>query len=322
MILLAFERQVSSKTIMEERRDAREALSDEEREQLDFDLFNQYRGDRPPKDVDEIRNLLNEGASPIGYKDEDQTTAFHFAAFHEDTENVLEMMRGMTQDELTLENGNGWDALNIAAAFETKGIVDALLVVMKRDDVLRTNPNKNAALSVFHSASRNRETDVLEALIEYVDDDDLVNTFLTLQDANGFTPIFTVASTNAVPVAELFMSLVDNDVVLLPEKNGRNMLQAAAWKGFGEVLAVLIDKVGIEALGIQDSEGKTALHYAVRKEQPEMVDFLLNAMREEDVALRNDDGHTALELCTIKKFTENVEVFQKHGYHAHAGDEL
>ena len=27
----------------------------------------------------------------------------------------------MTQDELTLENGNGWDVLNIAAAFERKG---------------------------------------------------------------------------------------------------------------------------------------------------------------------------------------------------------
>ena len=89
---------------------------------------------------------------------------------------------------------------------------------------------------------------MFRGLIEYVDDDDLVNTFLTLQDANGFTPIFTVASTNAVPVAELFMSLVDNDVVLLPEKNGRNMLQAAAWKGL-RFLAVLIDKVGIEALG-------------------------------------------------------------------------
>lgn len=108
--------------------------------------------------------------------------------------------------------------------------------------------------------------------------------------------------------------LLDADPALLraQEADGTTLLHWAAWKGFPEVAAILLER-GAE-VRVQNNNthwGGTPLHTAAHGNQKAVAELLIAHGAE--VSLRSQNGRTPLEETTIHKATAVAKLLKQYG---------
>ncbi len=114
----------------------------------------------------------------------------------------------------------------------------------------------------------------------------------------GYTPMILAAYYDQLEFAQF---LVDSEVRLKDEEKQPTALQAASYKGFTEMVTLLI-QYGSKP-NTADPNGATALSYAVQFQHVDIVRILVNAGANPEI--KDQQGFSALDYA--KKFN-NEEV--------------
>lgn len=154
------------------------------------------------------------------------------------------------------------------------------------------------AQSSIIDASRSGDLDAIQQMYEM--DADTLN----YQNAQGYTPLILAAYYDRVEVAKF---LLENGAVIPNQPNTATSLQAAAYKGFVDIVDLLLE-YGANP-DIQDPNGMTALHYAAQFNHVEIARLLLEAGANREIT--DEAGRTARQYAQLLNQAEVLNLFEE-----------
>jgi len=98
----------------------------------------------------------------------------------------------------------------------------------------------------------------------------------------------------------VLVARVPMEMIKLQDTRGDTSLHVAAHQGFGEVVSIIIHRLGIDALGIQNVNGGTVLHMMVKTCSTEIALLLLEKASIETLQLQDTKGNTCLHVAVYQ----------------------
>jgi ankyrin repeat protein len=95
------------------------------------------------------------------------------------------------------------------------------------------------------------------------------------------------------------------------EDDGSTPLHAAAWKGFSEMVQLLIDReADVNAMSVNEHFGGTPLHAAAHGNRKEVAELLI--MAGADISVKSANGRNPLEETEVHKATKVAKLLKEH----------
>ena len=232
--------------------------------------------------VHNMRTLLDHGADPTS-RDSGQCTAFHLAAMR----GRVDVIRGLLRYgvDISAQNGYGLTALNVAAG---EGHLEFIKLILEHGAVADLDVADIDGTTPLRAACLDGHLEVVNLLAEFGAD-------TTRPSQDGSNPFYTAAYNGHLHILEWFMGRKPKPDLEHKTENGWTPLNAAASRGYLEVVQYLIEQgADIETT---NNEGWSPLLCAVSNEHPAVVKFLI----EEGANLSTSNNHGWLPLLQASK---------------------
>lgn len=226
----------------------------------------------------ELAKMLLAANADVSAQDSHGQTAFTWAA-HESHWDIFQQI---------VQTGSHWDdeiskTLSDSARHGVGSITKALVDIGAKPNSVGTS-----GLPVLAEAASYGHEEVCGVLLG-------ANADANVKTALGESPLMLAARVGGTSDRRVLPSrilLQNNATVDAKDIKGRTALFGAAWRGFVDVVEVLIDaKADVDA---HDFDGDSPLMVAATRGDSAMVDLLVN--RSADVNMRSPSGYTALDV--------------------------
>lgn len=138
---------------------------------------------------------------------------------------------------------------------------------------------------------------------------------INIRDDGGATPLMNAAYKGYAQIVALLLPYLSAEQINSTEKRGKTALMVAAWAGHANIVALLMQHLTPEQIGIQDDEeGYTALSFMLAscKEYIEIVKMLVQHLTPTQLIAQDKYGFTALKWASLRDYKEIVEILLAH----------
>lgn len=176
------------------------------------------------------------------------------------------------------------------------------------DGVTEINDPDKWGQTAMHRAARMGHTEVVKFLLEH-------KASMTQVDGHNRTPFFCACLGQSEETARFLLDKMVEEGKPISEinmktKRGRTPLRQASFKGFTEVVEILLSKVEDPKIvnAVDTRKGRSALHCASFRGKSAVVALLLK--KSADPLLKDKDGKTALQLCHEEWAIQGTSSFE------------
>ena len=240
-----------------------------------------------------IRNYVNKNI-----KDEEGFTALMWAVKNGHSA-VVKYLASVKELDPNIQD-NYADTPLILAIDNNKVDIVVHLLKFKTLDLNIKNENHDTALLL---AIRNKRADIVAHLVKKENIDP------NIQDKMGNSPLMLAIKTNQVKIVEYLLSA--SDIKINQISNNFTPLHFSTYKGYANIVKLLLGNTKIEANKIIGKYGLTPLHIAAYKDNSELVELFVNNKKIKQNEKTGVYGLTALHIAANNNLLNILKILIK-----------